>query len=92
MKIFPLHLIPNDTKIDFMSWRKPVLILMLVLAVASVGIIVGKGFNYALEFTGGTLVQASFRRPWTWIRCAKSCPGPASKTPRCRTRAAAMRS
>ncbi|MCF5955716.1 protein translocase subunit SecF, partial [Xanthomonas perforans] len=54
MKIFPLHLIPNDTKIDFMSWRKPVLILMLVLAVASVGIIVGKGFNYALEFTGGT--------------------------------------
>ncbi|MCF5930259.1 protein translocase subunit SecF, partial [Xanthomonas perforans] len=62
MKIFPLHLIPNDTKIDFMSWRKPVLILMLVLAVASVGIIVGKGFNYALEFTGGTLVQTSFQK------------------------------
>ncbi len=59
---FPLHLIPNDTKIDFMRWRKPVLILMLVLAVASVGIIVGKGFNYALEFTGGTLVQTSFQK------------------------------
>lgn len=62
MKLFPLHLIPNDTKIDFMRLRKPVLILMLVLAVASVGIIVGKGFNYALEFTGGTLVQTSFQK------------------------------
>ncbi|WP_115553999.1 protein translocase subunit SecF [Xanthomonas arboricola] len=62
MKLFPLHLIPNDTKIDFMRPRKPVLILMLILAVASVGIIVGKGFNYALEFTGGTLVQTSFQK------------------------------
>lgn len=62
MKIFPLHLIPNDTKIDFMRLRKPVLILMLVLAIASIGIIVGKGFNYALEFTGGTLVQTSFQK------------------------------
>ncbi len=43
MKLFPLHLIPNDTKIDFMRLRKPVLILMLVIAVASVGVIVGKG-------------------------------------------------
>ena len=41
MKLFPLHLIPNDTKIDFMRLRKPVLILMLVIAVASVGVIVG---------------------------------------------------
>lgn len=62
MKLFPLHLIPNDTKIDFMRLRKPVLILMLVIAVASVGVIVGKGFNYALEFTGGTLVQTSFQK------------------------------
>ncbi|NEL81067.1 MAG: protein translocase subunit SecF, partial [Xanthomonas perforans] len=50
------------TKIDFMRLRKPVLILMLVIAVASVGVIVGKGFNYALEFTGGTLVQTSFQK------------------------------
>ncbi len=31
MKLFPLHLIPNDTKIDFMRWRKPTLSLMSIL-------------------------------------------------------------
>ncbi|WP_369939141.1 protein translocase subunit SecF [Xanthomonas medicagonis] len=63
MKIFPLHLIPNDTNIDFMRWRRPTLVLMLVLAVASFGVIFAKGFNYALEFTGGALVQTSFQKP-----------------------------
>ena len=28
MKLFPLHIVPNDTKIDFMRPRKPVLVLM----------------------------------------------------------------
>ncbi|MBN6152687.1 protein translocase subunit SecF [Xanthomonas sp. AmX2] len=63
MKIFPLHLLPNDTKIDFMRWRRPTLALMLVLTVASLGIIFAKGFNYALEFTGGALVQTRFEKP-----------------------------
>lgn len=63
MKLFPLHLIPNDTKIDFMKHRKPVLALMLVLLVASLGIIAFKGFNYALEFTGGTVVHTHFDKP-----------------------------
>ncbi|CBA16414.1 protein translocase subunit SecF [Xanthomonas albilineans] len=62
MKIFPLHLIPNDTKIDFMRWRHPTLALMVVLALASLGVIFAKGFNYALEFTGGALVQTSFQK------------------------------
>ncbi|KAB7762625.1 protein translocase subunit SecF [Xanthomonas maliensis] len=63
MKIFPLHLIPNDTKIDFMRHRKPVLALMVVLLVASFAIIGLKGFNYALEFTGGTVVRTHFAKP-----------------------------
>lgn len=60
MKLFPLHLIPNDTTIDFMKHRKPVLVVMLVLLVASAAIIGLRGFNYALEFTGGTAVRAHF--------------------------------
>ena len=60
MKLFPLHLIPNDTTIDFMRHRRPVLALMLVLLVASIAIIGLKGFNYALEFTGGTMVPVSY--------------------------------
>jgi preprotein translocase subunit SecF len=63
MKLFPLHLIPNDTRIDFMRHRRPVLALMLVLLVASLAIIGLKGFDYALEFTGGTVVRAHFEKP-----------------------------
>ncbi|WJI14550.1 protein translocase subunit SecF [Pseudoxanthomonas winnipegensis] len=63
MKLFPLHIVPNDTKIDFMRPRKPVLVLMVVLLIASLAIIGLKGFNYALEFTGGTVVRAHFEKP-----------------------------
>ena len=48
MKLFPLHLIPNNTTFDFMRHRKPVLVLMLVLLIASIGVISLKGFHYAL--------------------------------------------
>ena len=60
MKLFPLHLIPNDTNIDFMRWRRVTLGLALLAFVASLAIIGLKGFNYALEFTGGTVVEARF--------------------------------
>ena len=63
MKLFPLHLIPNDTNIDFMRHRRPVLALMALLLVASVAIIGLKGFTYALEFTGGTMVRTHFDKP-----------------------------
>ncbi|HYG08080.1 MAG TPA: protein translocase subunit SecF [Stenotrophomonas sp.] len=66
MKIFPLHLIPNDTKIDFMRWRHAVLWLMLVVFLASLVVIGMKGFRkeaYALEFTGGTVVETRFDQP-----------------------------
>ncbi|MEE7545703.1 protein translocase subunit SecF [Xanthomonas sp. Kuri4-1] len=62
MKIFPLHLIPNDTKFDFMRLRRPTLVVMLVLFLASLGVIAAKGFNYALEFTGGTVVETRFAK------------------------------
>lgn len=63
MKLFPLHLIPNDTNIDFMRHRKPVLAFMALLLVASLAIIGLKGFHFALEFTGGTLVRTHFSQP-----------------------------
>jgi len=60
MKLFPLHLIPNDTNIDFMRWRRVTLALALLAFFASLAIVGLKGFNYALEFTGGTVVEARF--------------------------------
>jgi len=62
MKLFPLHLIPNDTKFDFMRTRWVAIGIALVVFLVALGSIVGKGFNYALDFTGGTVVEVRFDR------------------------------
>lgn len=54
MKIFPLHLIPNDTNFNFMRLRWVSMAIAILLAVVSVGSMVynsatkGAAFNYAL--------------------------------------------
>lgn len=63
MKIFPLHLIPNNTRIDFMRWRWLSIGFIALLMLASVAMIATKGFNYALDFTGGTSVELVFQTP-----------------------------
>ena len=63
MKLFPLHLIPNDTNFNFMRLRWISLGVALLLAVVAIGAMATKGFNYALDFTGGTVVELRFERP-----------------------------
>jgi len=66
MKLFPLHLIPNDTKIDFLRTRYVSMTVVVLLFIASLVIIGTFGFRkeaYALEFTGGTLVETTFEKP-----------------------------
>jgi preprotein translocase subunit SecF len=63
MKLFPLHLIPNDTNVNFMRLRWMSISVAVALALVAVWAIGFKGFNYALDFTGGTLVELRFDRP-----------------------------
>jgi len=63
MKLFPIHLIPNDTRFDFMRLRWVTLTISAALFLAVVGLIAVKGFNYALDFTGGTVVELRFAQP-----------------------------
>jgi len=63
MKIFPIQLIPHDTRIDFMRLRWITLSIAAVVFAAVVGLILVKGFNYALDFTGGTVVELRFQQP-----------------------------
>lgn len=69
MKIFPLHLVPNDTNFDFMRLRWISLGIALLMAIVAVGAMVynsatkGAAFNYALDFTGGTVVELRFDKP-----------------------------
>ncbi|MEO8365810.1 MAG: protein translocase subunit SecF [Pseudoxanthomonas sp.] len=63
MKLFPLHLVPNDTNINFMRLRWISLGVALLLAVGAVAAMAINGFNYALDFTGGTVVELRFQKP-----------------------------
>src|SRR3989339_606377 len=61
MKFFTL--IPHGTTIDFMRLRWVSLGIALALMVAAIGAIAFKGFNFALDFTGGNVTELRFERP-----------------------------
>jgi preprotein translocase subunit SecF len=63
MSIFPLTLIPSNSRIDFMRARWVTLTVAAILAAVSIGAILTKGFNYAIDFTGGTVVELRFEQP-----------------------------
>ncbi len=47
------HLIPYNTKIDFMRWRMPMALFSIGATVAALYFIAVKGFNYGVDFAGG---------------------------------------
>ncbi|MDW6092077.1 protein translocase subunit SecF [Vibrio rhizosphaerae] len=49
--------------INFMRWSKFAFVLSALLIVASIVTISIKGFNWGLDFTGGTLIEVSFEQP-----------------------------
>ncbi len=63
MNIFPLRLIPATPNVDFMRLRWVSVAVFALLTVATLVAIAGKGFNYALDFTGGTVVELRFEQP-----------------------------
>lgn len=63
MALFPLNLIPAKPNIDFMRMRWVTMGAGLLMFFASVIAIGTQGFNYALDFTGGTSVTLRFEQP-----------------------------
>ncbi len=63
MNIFPFKLIPNDTNFDFMRMRWVALGVAAVMFFGVAGLIAVKSFNFALDFTGGTVVELRFAKP-----------------------------
>ncbi|KKD01549.1 MULTISPECIES: protein translocase subunit SecF [Photobacterium] len=52
-----------DKVIDFMRWSKLAFVLSAVMIIASISVVLTKGMNWGLDFTGGTLIEVGFEQP-----------------------------
>ena len=57
MAVFPLRLVPSNTKINFIGMRKVAFVFSALLVVLSLGFFAIKGLNYGIDFKGGILME-----------------------------------
>jgi preprotein translocase subunit SecF len=55
-----MQLIKPDTNINFMGQRKLALVLSLIILAIGVASLFGRGINWGLDFTGGTLIEVAY--------------------------------
>jgi len=58
-----MELFKSETNFDFMSWRKPSLIISALLIILAVAIIFGRGLHYGLDFEGGAMIEIKYAQP-----------------------------
>ncbi|MEZ0497750.1 protein translocase subunit SecF [Sphingomonas sp. IW22] len=56
----PLKLVPDNTNIDFMAFRRIAAVISTVLVIASIALLAARGLNFGIDFVGGQLVRVSF--------------------------------
>lgn len=55
-----MEIIKSDTKIDFMRYRNVALVVSTIVLLAGISVLVGRGLNFGLDFTGGTLIEMGY--------------------------------
>ncbi|MEO8160902.1 MAG: protein translocase subunit SecF, partial [Arenimonas sp.] len=58
-----MELFPHDSNFNFMRVRMVSLAIAFLIMVVAFGAMGVKGFNYALDFTGGTVAELRFQQP-----------------------------
>ena len=58
-----MELFPSNSNINFMRLRHVTLGLTAFICVAALVLLATKGFNFALDFTGGTATEIKFEQP-----------------------------
>lgn len=48
---------PHDLRIDFMRWKNICVAASIFFMVVSLGLILFKGFNYGVDFKGGSIIE-----------------------------------
>ena len=59
----PFNIFPHDININFLRLRWIALGVSLLLILVSIGSIATRNFNFALDFTGGTVTELRFEQP-----------------------------
>ena len=59
----PLKLIPDNTNIAFLSWRRVAMGLSILLIIGSIAITAVRGLNWGVDFSGGQMMRISFAKP-----------------------------
>lgn len=55
-----LKLVPDDTNIDFLRWRKLASFMSIFLVIASIVLVAVRGLNLGVDFVGGQSVRVDF--------------------------------
>ncbi|MBF0280949.1 MAG: protein translocase subunit SecF [Zetaproteobacteria bacterium] len=58
-----MQLIKPNTQIDFLGKKKIALLLSATIVALSIILVIAKGLNFGIDFTGGTLVETKFTQP-----------------------------
>ena len=59
----PFNVFPYDSNIDFMRLRMISLVVAALIMFVGIGAMFTKGFNFALDFTGGVGVELAYDKP-----------------------------
>ncbi len=58
-----LKMVPDDTHIEFIAYRKIAYVLSVVMIIASFGFYFTKGLNYGIDFEGGIMIEVGTEAP-----------------------------
>jgi len=58
-----LKLVPDNTNIDFLRWRRFAILVSLAMIAASIFFLATRGLNLGVDFIGGQLIRTTFQQP-----------------------------
>lgn len=58
-----MEIFPPNSNFQFMRLRSAALVVAALLGVVALGALIGRGLNFALDFTGGTVIELQFAQP-----------------------------